>query len=289
MESDYPPIFFAASSGDIEQINQLAPGVDIEDLNQALAQAAALSQFDAAERLIELGAEANGSYSSSYGRVLFPSCEYLNPQGIKFLLDRGASPTLEAPLLHALATHVRSPNKYRCIGLLLKAGAPDPMDAVMAVHKGNVQLLRQALDKDPESLRRPLDCRYGLLSLAGASLLHLATEYNERDIALELLAQGLDVNTTALERRPQDEDEAVWPTQLVPCGGQTALFHAREYSKGMLELLLEHGADASIRAPFVDGDQSRMLTPLAFFEEIDQIEGNLWDETMILSAHKHTG
>jgi len=292
VNQSYPPLFYAASSGDLEAVREHAPDASLHDLNQALAQAAALSQFETADALIDAGAEPNGVYDPLYGTVLFPACEYLNPDGIAYLLERDADPAQEViridgvrnALDHLLQTHHRSPLKTRCIQLLLRAGAPDPGDAPMAVHLGSLSRLEHALKNDDAVLQAPLELDYGHHPLRGATLLHMAVEYNQPELAAALLDRGLDVNQRA-ERIPGSADTSpVWPTDLVALGGQTPLFHAKDHSRDMLKFLLERGADPSIPAWFLRDGKELQLTPLEFFEEIDRIECNLLEEILTLRS-----
>jgi ankyrin repeat protein len=92
---EHSPLFLAAASGNLDSIKELAPDADTPDLNKSLAQASALSQFEAADALLAAGAEANGEYDPLYGTVLFPACEFLNPDGIAYLLKHGADPGRE--------------------------------------------------------------------------------------------------------------------------------------------------------------------------------------------------
>src|SRR6185436_9990205 len=98
-----------------------------------------------------------------------------------------------------------------------------------------------------------------LLTLKGATLLHVAAEYRSLDAVRLLLSRGADVNA------PASVDGA-------GVGGQTPIFHAvTQLSDGgvaVAELLIEHGADLSIRAR-VPGHYERPLeivecTPLGY-------------------------
>jgi len=80
--------------------------------------------------------------------------------------------------------------------------------------------------------------------LAGATLLHLAVDYDEIEIARWLLAHGADVNAPAAT-----DDEGF--------GGHTALFGCivsqpyrvgRQRDASMTRLLMAHGADPGVRA-----------------------------------------
>lgn len=296
MQSAYSPLFYAASSGDLESLRELGPDATERERNRALAQAAALSQFEAADALLELGADPNGIFDPLYGTVLFPACEYLNPEGIAYLLRHQANPArtvtrIDGPrnaLEHLLATHHRSPLKSRCIHLLLHAGAPDPADGVIAIHLDSLERLRTWLDADPDRLRQPLHIEYGHHPLTGATLLHMAVEYNRPQLARELLDRGLDINSRADRIPGTIHTNPVWPTDLVALGRQTPLFHAKDHSKPMLAWLLERHADPTLPASFLRDGKEIQLTPLAYFEEIDRIESNLLEETLTLRAHPDT-
>ena len=292
MTDPYSPLFLAASSGDLETIQELSPDANQQDLNKALAEAAALNHFEAADALLMAGADADGDYDPLYGSVLFPACEFMNPEAIAWLIERGADPArevlrIEGPrnaLGHLLQSHHRSPLKARCIQLLVKGGAPDPEDAIMAIHRGSLDQLQKALDAQPETLKEPLNVPYGHFPLEGASLLHMATEFNQAELVLELLSRGLDVNHRAETVPGTINTTPIWPTDLVGLGGQTPIFHAKGHSKDMLTLLLKKGADPKAEALFLRDGKEISLTPLAFFEEIDNIEANLLEEVLTLKT-----
>lgn len=292
MTDAYPTLFLAASSGDLESVRENLPEENSFILNQALAQAAALGHFEVADLLVQNGADPNGEFNSLYGTVLFPACEYMNPEGIQYLLQKEANPAREAirvdgprnALQHLLHSHHPSPHKQRCIQLLLQAGAPDPQDAPFAIHLGSMDRLKAALDQDPEVLNQPLKETYGRFSLEGASLLHMASEYNQPEIAEELLSRGIDINTQAEELPATTGTSPVWPTDIISLGRQTALFHAKGTSKDMLNFLLDKGADPELPGLFLRDGKKTELTPLAFFEEVDRIECNLLEEVITLKS-----
>jgi len=77
-----------------------------------------------------------------------------------------------------------------------------------------------------------------MLTLRGATLLHVAAEYQKQDIAEALLLRGADVNVRA-------------EVDAAGVGGQTAIFHAvtQNQDRGLpvVQLLIKHGADLSVR------------------------------------------
>lgn len=77
-----------------------------------------------------------------------------------------------------------------------------------------------------------------MLTLKGATLLHVAAESGQVEIAERLLHAGAEVNAPAL-------------TDANGIGGQTAIFHAATQNDDLgiaaVRLLLEKGADLSVR------------------------------------------
>ncbi|MBK36938.1 MAG: hypothetical protein CME26_15590 [Gemmatimonadetes bacterium] len=62
-----------------------------EDLTLALARAACYSRFEVADALIERGADPSGDYpGGNFGPILLAACEFLNPDGIRYLVEQGA-------------------------------------------------------------------------------------------------------------------------------------------------------------------------------------------------------
>lgn len=282
-------LILAAAAGDIESIRELGPNAGPAELNRALARAAAMNHFVAADALIEFGGDPAGTYSETYGPVLFVACEFNNPDGIAFLLKAGADATVKAGGLSALdylfRSPVRSELKYKCINLLVKAGTPLEDTAVTAIHRGNLKLLRNHLDAHPDLKQRTFSgLNYGHFPLNGAGLIHLAIDCMETDIVLELIRQGVDLDLPAALNA---EGLPVWPTPLKSLGGQSPLYHAFGLHYPMLEILLERGADVTVTAPFLRDDEELELSPLDFFLAIDAVEGNMEKEITRVLEHQN--
>jgi hypothetical protein len=157
-----------------------------------------------------------------------------------------------------LETYARDPaGKHRILEVMASHGVPLPDSPPMAVHRGRLDLLEQHLRRDPALLARTfshediyppsLACHdehklalHGA-PLAGATLLHMAADYEDLDVARWLLDHGADVNARA------DVDAHGF-------GGHTALFscvvtyNAGRKDEPLARLLLESGADPNARA-----------------------------------------
>jgi len=115
---------------------------------------------------------------------------------------------------------------------------------VLDLLRGRMDLLEGHLDADPGLVaRRFPELDFGvtgtrMLTLRGATLLHVAAEYGNVEAAALLLERGAAVNARA--------------TVETGVGGQTAIFHAvtqyGDWGLPVAELLVEHGADLQARA-----------------------------------------
>lgn len=239
------PLATAANADDIAQVRAVlaAGSFSRHDLDQALARAV-LSfrrRREIAELLLEHGADPDGQYGAAYGPIVLVTGECLDPEGMEFLIRHGADvafaplrskygPT--SPLIATLGTYMRGANerKHRCIDLLLAHGArmPDGLTpAMLAIHRGDIAVLEQALAEDPQLLhRRHPDMPFGNLRLAGGTLLHLAVEVGDIPCIRLLLDRGADINARSLE--------------IDGCGGQTPIFHAVATNQGAGQPVLEH-------------------------------------------------
>jgi hypothetical protein len=172
---------------------------------------------------------------------------------------------LLAPVDVVLETDGRNPAaKHKILEFYAQHGVVYPDTPTMALHRGRIDLLAEHLSRDPLLLRRtfshreiypsemgcldPINATVGT-PLGGTTLLHMCVDYDEMEIALWLLDQGMDVNVRS----------AVGGNGF---GGYTALFASvvsqpnfwMNYGKRgpfiapFTSLLLERGADPNIRA-----------------------------------------
>lgn len=221
--------------------------------------------------LVTHGAGVNAQCGGTFP-IVFAPCESVDPEALKWLLDRGANPNCHArggtALDYLIGTYGRSPERMSgCIELLLAAGGTTRYDApgVLDVLRRPIDRLVERLEEDPRLVHRrfpELDCGSTggrRLLLQGATLLHVAAEFGILDAARLLLDRGADVNARAMV-----DDAGV--------GGQTAIFHAvTQFQDGglpMVQLLAEHGADLSVRVKlpghYERPDEFLECTPLGY-------------------------
>lgn len=220
---------------------------------QALAQPGCIPIM---ELVVRHGADVNG-LRWGWFPALFTPCENLEPEPLKWLLDHGADPNrgssdprcADTALDYVIDTYPRDPRRLiACIDIVLAAGGRTRYDVpgVLPLLRGRNDELAALLDRAPSLVHRryPELDRCGnsggrLLTLRGATLLHVAAEYGFLDAARLLLDRGAEVDA----RADIDTDNV---------GGQTPLFHAltnhgaRDSNVG--ELLISRGADPYLRA-----------------------------------------
>ena len=170
-----------------------------------------------------------------------------------------------APVDVVLQTDSRKPEaKHAILEMYVAQGYELPDTPTMALHRGRIDLLEKHLHADPELLSRTfthreiypaevgceaeIDATVGT-PLGGTTLLHMCVDYDELEMARWLLSQGMDVNIRS----------AVGGSGF---GGYTPLFntvvsqpnfwmnynHRGPFTAAFAELLLEHGADPTVRA-----------------------------------------
>lgn len=210
------------------------------------------------ELLVEHGANVNALWHDFYPIVCAP-CETLAPASLRWLLAHGAdlrqvSPKYGSPFSMVVGTYSRKPEgKHACLEVFAEAGLMPPDNIGMAFHRGRIDLLEAFLASDRSLVHRrfsieeifPPEVGLGpddglhVTPIRGVTLLHLAIEYDEVEIARWLLERGAEADARA------DIDSEGF-------GGHTPLFHAvvsmgrRDDEKA--RLLLENGANPNARA-----------------------------------------
>lgn len=185
--------------------------------------------------------------------------EVLQGADFAFMVEVGADVRHHKGLVAlALETYARDPEgKHRILEVMAAQGIVLPDTPPMAVHRGRIDLLEAHLRRDRALLTRTfshqeiyppeLDCHadedLALVGapLGGATLLHIAIEYEESETVNWLLDRGMNVNVQAA-------------IDSHGFGGHTALFNcvvtygAKREDAAMARLLLDRGAEPNARA-----------------------------------------
>ena len=208
------------------------------------------------ELLVDHGADVNAWWHGDYP-IVFASCEAVAPEALRWLVTHGADPNCGAPkqgaphpgtaLDYVIGSYARRPTDLSaCIDILLDAGGTTRYNSppVLALLRGRLDELAGDLTADPSLLHRRFpELDFGtsggrLLTLRGATLLHVAAEYGILAAVALLLDHGADVNARATI------DQA-------GVGGQTPIFHAatqfEDAGLAVVHLLIDRGADLSVR------------------------------------------
>jgi hypothetical protein len=222
----------------------------------ALVRAVRAGDFDTARRLLAGGVPVpRGAVGSA--------AELLRANEMALALEFGATVADETgdwrpPVALVLETYARDPKgKHAILEMFATHGVPLPDTPPMAAHRGRTDLLEEHLRRDPGMLTGafghreiwPLelgchadeDLALCGAPLAGATLLHLCAEYEDLDTARWLLDHGMDANV----RAAVDGDGFGGHTALFNC---IVTYNAGRRDDSMARLLLERGADPSIRA-----------------------------------------
>ena len=169
-----------------------------------------------------------------------------------------------APIDTVLETDSRKPaEKHAILEMYARYGAALPDTPPMAVHRGRIDLLEEHLRRDPSLLRRTfnheevfppsLGCHNAVLAthgtpLDGATLLHMAVDYDEMEIARWLLDRGMDVDArAAVDREGFGGHTALFATVV----SQPNFWMNRQHRPAVApftQLLLDHAADPNARA-----------------------------------------
>lgn len=248
-----PPMSHAANLGRLEIIKAVA-ALGARDHQHAFDRALLQGKLECARWLHQHGAKLTPG-------IVMGACETLNPAGLGFLADLGAPFTDHkgdrlAPLALVLETYGRnSKGKHGVLEIFARNGYALPDTPMMAFHRGDLERLKEFLQRDrglidrrfgsleiyPPELGCAKDGRSGMhwTPIDGTTLLHLAIDFNDDAIFELLLAQNADVNA----RATVDEHGL---------GGHTPLFNTvvshGSHQGSMARRLLARGASTAVRA-----------------------------------------
>lgn len=288
-----PPMSYAANLGRNEIITMLR-GMGAEDLQHAFDRAALQGRIETARRLHAMGANPLAP-----GMVMGP-CETLNGPGLELLLQLGA-PLKDkngdplAPIALLLETYSRgAKEKHEVMEVMERSGVVWPDTPAMALHRGRIDLMEEHLRQDrqlftrtlsheeiyPPSLGCHADHSLALhgTPLAGASLLHMAVDYDEIKMARWMLDQGADVNA----RAAVDGEGFGGHTTLFGCVVSQPYRCGRDREAAFTKLLLDHGADPSVRASlrkrlrFVEDETEHEYRNLTALEWGERFHDQAW-------------
>ncbi len=235
-----------------------------QDVQWALGRATLKGRHAMARALIENGAVVEP------GEVMGP-CESLNVEGLTFLAEIGAPLTDEhgdrtAPIGLLLEGYFRDPPaKHACLAFFERHGVDFPDTPTTAFHRGRIDLLQRHIGATPEVINKrfshgdiypsALGCHeeeslalHGA-PLNGTTLLHMAADFDEIEIARWLLENGADVNARAVV----DADGFGGHTPLFNVVVSQAYRSGRQRDGAFAQLLLDAGADSTLRASIRKG------------------------------------
>lgn len=258
-----PPLTYAANLGR-DRIIDLLHDLGATDLTSALGRAVLQGRIATARRL---HAKLDGPPPPD--DALAGPAYTLSAEGTALVFEmggrvRGASGERLAPVDVVLETDSRRPEaKHRILELYVTHGLELPDTAPMALHRGRIDLLEAHLHRDPGLLTRQflheeifppaLNCHDEVLAthgtpLAGATLLHMSVDYDEREIARWLLDRGMDVNAPAAVDRDGFGGHSALFATVVSQPAFWMNYGSTPREAPLAELLLARGADPNARA-----------------------------------------
>ena len=167
--------------------------------------------------------------------------ELHSAEQIRAALDAGLDPRVpirgKSPVNWLTEMYSRGDNFPKCLRLLLDRGAVLDDPVVAPVLLNDAEELAAAIRANPSLLDHRTTLISAFTPLVGASLLHVAAEYGNTDVARVLIEMGADVNAEA------SIDE-------YGLNGHTPLFHtvnsSHNRSAPILKMLLRAGAKSNI-------------------------------------------
>lgn len=191
----------------------------------------------------------------------------------------------KSPLNWLTEMYTRSDDFPQCVRLMLERGAvlDDPL--LEPVLLNDAHALTSAIRARPSLLDHRTTMVSAFTPLVGASLLHVAAEYGNVDVARVLIELGADVNATA---------------SIDACGldGHTPIFHTVNANGNratpILSLLLDAGAKADVRLRGITWGRSFEwettffdLTPISYAQcgllpQVHRVERDIYDNIVRL-------
>lgn len=251
-----PPMSHAASMGLFEMVKTIA-ALGAKDFQHAFDRALLHGDIETAQWLLEHGAQLAPG-------IIMGSCETLNERGFGFLDNAGVAFTNEkgdplAPLGLVLETYSRNPKgKHAILKRFQARGYRWEDTPMMAFHCGDLDRLKTHLQDDPQLIHRRfsyreiyptgLGCKDDMISglhgtpIDGSTLLHLAIDFDEREIFEWLLEQEADVNAAAIVDKEGFGGHTPLFNAIVSC----AYVNGRQRDAYMIRCLLDLGADTQV-------------------------------------------
>lgn len=258
-----PPMSYAANLGRdriIEALHRLGATDHAHAMDRAVLQ----GKIETAKRL-----HAMMGAPPADENMLGGAAYTLSLSGTTLLLELGArvvdaSGNRLAPVDVVLESDSRKPaEKHGILELYAQHGLTLPDTPTMALHRGRIDLLEAHLRHDPGMLARryrfeeiyppELGCHDEVQAthgtpLGGATLLHMAIDYDEPEMARWLIERGMDVNARAAVDRDGFGGHTPLFSTVVSQPNFWVNYQRRADEAPFTRLLLDHGADPNVRA-----------------------------------------